>query len=407
MIEISKTPAELFASRALASQVRKELTENILPYWMKKMCNPSGGFHGRISGGENLDTEAPVGGIMTARILWTYASAYRVLGASAPDSEAYLNMALRAKRLLIDRFYDTEFGGTYWSLNPDFSPLDTKKQIYAIAFTIYGLAELYRACGDEEALEYAVKLFHDIENHSFDSVGGGYWEAFTREWAPIDDMRLSDKDANESKTMNTHLHVLEAYTCLYRVWKDRLLDLRLRGLIEIFEFKILGDDSHLRLFFDDRWNCGYDIVSYGHDIEASWLLHEAAIVLGDAAVLARVEALVPMIVRAASEGFTHDGGMIYEKEGTKVDADRHWWVQAESVVGYFNLWDHFGEQSGLEDALMCWEFIKNHLIDSENGEWHWSLRADGSVNRDDDKAGFWKCPYHNGRMCMEIIERVA
>ena len=407
MIEISKTPAELFASRALASQVRKELTENILPYWMKKMCNPSGGFHGRISGGEVLDTEAPVGGIMTARILWTYASAYRVLGASAPDSKAYLNMALRAKRLLIDRFYDTEFGGTYWSLNPDFSPLDTKKQIYAIAFTIYGLAELYRACGDEEALEYAVKLFHDIENHSFDSVGSGYWEAFTREWAPIEDMRLSDKDANESKTMNTHLHVLEAYTCLFRVWKDPLLELRLRGLIEIFEFKILGDDSHLRLFFDDRWNCGYDIVSYGHDIEASWLLHEAAIVLGDAAVLARVEALVPMIVRAASEGFTPDGGMIYEKEGTKVDADRHWWVQAESVVGYFNLWDHFGEQSGLENALMCWEFIKNHLIDREEGEWFWSLRADGSVNHDDDKAGFWKCPYHNGRMCMEIIERVA
>ena len=407
MIEISKTPAELFASRALASQVRKELTENILPYWMKKMCNPSEGFHGRISGEEELDTEAPVGGIMTARILWTFASAYRVLGASSTDSEAYLNMAVRAKKLLIDRFYDTDFGGTYWSLNPDFSPLDTKKQIYAIAFTIYGLAELYRACGDEEALEYAVKLFHDIENHSFDSAGDGYWEAFTREWAPIEDMRLSDKDANESKTMNTHLHVLEAYTCLFRVWKDPLLEARLRGLIEVFEQKILGSDGHLRLFFDDEWNCGYDIVSYGHDIEASWLLHEAAIVLGDASVLARVEALVPTIVRAASEGFTPDGGMIYETDGTKVDSDRHWWVQAETVVGYFNLWNHFGEQSGLENALMCWEFIKNHLIDRENGEWHWSLRADGSVNREDDKAGFWKCPYHNGRMCMEIIERVA
>ena len=406
MIEISKTPAELFASRALASQVRKELTENILPYWMKKMCNPYDGFYGRISGEEKLDTEAPVGGIMTARILWTFASAYRVLGSSSPDSEAYLNMAVRAKRLLIDRFYDTVFGGTYWSLNPDFSPLDTKKQIYAIAFTIYGLAELYRACRDEEALEYAVKLFHDIENHSFDSAGDGYWEAFTREWAPIEDMRLSDKDANESKTMNTHLHVLEAYTCLFRVWKDPLLEARLRGLIEVFEQKILGSDGHLRLFFDDEWNCGYDIVSYGHDIEASWLLHEAAIVLGDAAVLARVEALVPTIVRAASEGFTPDGGMIYETDGTKVDSDRHWWVQAETVVGYFNLWDHFGEQSGLENALMCWEFIKNHLIDRENGEWHWSLRADGSINRDDDKAGFWKCPYHNGRMCMEIIERV-
>ncbi len=425
MIEISKTPAELFASRALASQVRKELTENILPYWMKKMCNPSEGFHGRISGEEEIDTEAPVGGIMTARILWTFASAYRVLGASSPDSEAYLNMAVRAKKLLIDRFYDSDFGGTYWSLSPDFSPLDTKKQIYAIAFTIYGLAELYRACGDVEALEYAVKLFHDIEDHSFDSAGDGYWEAFTREWAPIEDMRLSDKDANESKTMNTHLHVLEAYTCLFRVWKDPLLETRLRGLIEVFERNILGADGHLRLFFNDDWNCSYDIVSYGHDIEASWLLHEAAIVLGDTSVLSRVEALVPTIVRAASEGFTPEGGMIYEMHGhagepsngrdnetsvcrsPKIDADRHWWVQAETVVGYFNLWDHFGEQSGLENALMCWEFIKASLIDSQNGEWHWSLRADGSVNREDDKAGFWKCPYHNGRMCMEIIERVA
>ena len=407
MTESAKTSAELFAARALASQVRKELKENILPYWMKKMCNPSEGFHGRISGREQMDTEAPVGGIMTARILWTFASAYRVLGASLTDSEGYLNMAVRAKRLLIDRFYDTDFGGTYWSLSPDFSPLDTKKQIYAIAFTIYGLAELYRACGDEEALEYAVKLFHDIEDHSFDSAGEGYWEAFTREWNPIEDMRLSDKDANESKTMNTHLHVLEAYTCLFRVWKDPLLEARLRGLIEVFEQKILGPDGHLRLFFDDNWNCGYDIVSYGHDIEASWLMHEAAIVLGDASVLGRVEALVPSIVRAASEGFSPDGGMIYEMDGTKVDSDRHWWVQAETVVGYFNLWDHFGEQSGLENALMCWEFIKNHLIDRENGEWHWSLRADGSINRDDDKAGFWKCPYHNGRMCMEIIERVA
>ena len=428
MSDMAKTSAELFASKALALQVRTELTQNILPYWINRICNPSGGFYGRISGTEEIDREAPVGGIMTARVLWTFASAYRVLGPSHPDSKTYLDMAIRAKRLLIDKFYDAEFGGTYWSLTPDFSPLDTKKQIYAIAFTIYGLAEFYRACGDEEALEYAVKLFHDIENHSFDSAGCGYWEAFTRKWAPIEDMRLSDKDANESKTMNTHLHVLEAYTCLYRVWKDRLLDLRLRGLIEIFEFKILGEDGHLKLFFDDSWNCGYDIVSYGHDIEASWLLHEAAIVLGDSAVLERVEGLVPMVVRAASEGFTPDGGMIYEMHGhaegpvngrgdeasdtcasevceRKVDADRHWWVQAESVVGYFNLWEHFGDQSGLENALMCWDFIKNHLIDRENGEWFWSLRADRSINRDDDKAGFWKCPYHNGRMCMEIIER--
>ena len=398
-----KTAAELFAAQALASQVQKELTENILPYWMGRMCRPEGGFYGRIDGEEKLDPSAPVGNIMTARMLWTFASAYRLL-----KDPAYLDMAIKAKNFIISNFYDAEHGGTYWSLNPDGSPLDTKKQIYAIAFTIYGLAELNRATGDAQALEYAIKLFNSIEDHSFDTEKDGYFEAFTRTWEPIEDMRLSDKDANESKTMNTHLHVLEAYTCLFRVWRNGLLEERLRNLIKIFEDRILGQDGHLRLFFDDDWNCGYEIVSYGHDIEASWLIHEAALVLGDADVLSRIEKLVPRIAAAAGEGFTREGGMIYEMNGADghVDADRHWWVQAETVVGYFNLWDHFGSQEGMENALSCWDFIKASLIDKENGEWHWSLRKDGTVNRTDDKAGFWKCPYHNGRMCMEIIERV-
>ena len=405
MTRPQKTAAELFAVQALASQVKKELIENILPYWASKMCNPAGGFYGRISGNEETDLSAPVGNIMTARLLWTFSSAYRLFKDSA-EAEGYLAMATRAKDLIISRFYDPEYGGTYWSLNPDGTPLDTKKQIYAIAFTIYGLAELNRATGDAKALEYAIKLFNSIEDHSFDTEKDGYFEAFTRTWDTIEDMRLSDKDANESKTMNTHLHLLEAYTCLYRVWKNSRLEERLRGLIGIFEKHILGPDGHLRLFFDDDWNSGYDIVSYGHDIEASWLIHEAALVLGDEAVIGRIEKLVPAIAAAAGEGFSPEGGMIYEKNAEETDRDRHWWVQAETVVGYLNLWDHFGTQEGLENALTCWDFIKVNLIDRENGEWFWSLREDGTVNRDDDKAGFWKCPYHNGRMCMEIIERV-
>lgn len=401
MKKAQKNPAELFAAQALKAQVKKELTENILPYWTSRMCREDGSFHGRIDGTEHIDRTAPLGNIMTARILWTFASAYRILG-----DEKYLDIALRAKDLLLNKFYDSEFGGTYWALNPNETPLDTKKQIYAIAFTIYGLAELNRATGDGQALEYAIKLFNSIEDHSFDTVKDGYFEAFTREWNVIEDMRLSDKDANESKTMNTHLHVLEAYTCLYRVWKNPLLEERLRGLIGIFETRIVGPDGHLKLFFDDDWNCSYDIVSYGHDIEASWLIHEAALVLGDAQVLERIAALVPRIAAAAGEGFTPEGGMIYERKGAETDGDRHWWVQAETAVGYFNLWDHFGSSEGMENALMSWEFIKSSIIDHEHGEWFWSLRSDGTVNRDDDKAGFWKCPYHNGRMCMEIIERL-
>ena len=405
-----KTAAELFAAQALATQLKAELSKNILPYWMGRVPDPDGGMYGRITGDDIVDPSAPIGNIMTARVLWTFASAYRLFKDSGDPASAkqYLEMAVMARNLIINRFYDPEFGGTYWSLNPDQTPLDTKKQIYAIAFTIYGLAELNRATGDGKALEYAIKLFNSIEEHSFDAVRGGYFEAFTREWADIEDMRLSDKDANESKTMNTHLHVLEAYTCLYRVWKNSLLEERLRGLISVFGQHIIGNDGHLKLFFDNDWNCGYDTVSYGHDIEASWLLHEAALVLGDDEVLERVEALVPRIAEAAGEGFSHEGGMIYEKHGPDgpADGDRHWWVQAETVVGYFNLWDHFGSQEGLEKALTCWEFIKGNLVDREKGEWFWSIREDGSVNREDDKAGFWKCPYHNGRMCMEIIERL-
>ena len=405
-----KTAAELFAAQALATQLKSELTKNILPYWMGRVPDPDGGMYGRITGDDIVDPSAPIGNIMTARVLWTFASAYRLFKDSDDPVSAkqYLEMAVMARNLIINRFYDPEFGGTYWSLNSDQSPQDTKKQIYAIAFAIYGLAELNRATGDGKALEYAIKLFNSIEEHSFDAVRGGYFEAFTREWAEIEDMRLSDKDANESKTMNTHLHVLEAYTCLYRVWKNPLLEERLRELISVFEQHIIGSDGHLKLFFDNDWNCGYETVSYGHDIEASWLLHEAALVLGDDEVLERVEALVPRIAEAAGEGFTHEGGMIYEKHGPDgpADGDRHWWVQAETVVGYFNLWDHFGSQEGLEKALTCWEFIKGNLVDKEKGEWFWSIREDGSVNIEDDKAGFWKCPYHNGRMCMEIIERL-
>ena len=402
MSTTDKTSAELLAAQALASQVKKELTENILPYWINKMCKPEGGFYGQINGSEELVADAPVGNIMTARVLWTFASAYRILG-----NQEYLEMALRAKKLLLEKFVDPEFGGTYWSINADGTPLDTKKQIYAIAFSIYGLSELNRATGDAEALEYAIKLFRSIEDHSFDAEKDGYFEAFTRTWEKIEDMRLSDKDANESKTMNTHLHILEAYTCLYRVWKNPLLEKQLRGLIEIFENRILAEDGHLKLFFNDDWHCGYDIFSYGHDIEASWLLHESALVLGDKDELAKVEARVPSIVAASTEGFTPEGGMIYEKLGDHIDGDRHWWVQAEAAVGYFNLWEHFGDQSGLENAIHCWEYIKKDIIDRKNGEWVWSIRPDGSVNTVEDKAGFWKCPYHNGRMCLEIIERIS
>ena len=390
----------------LKQEVQEVLTTNILPYWMNRMVDEeNGGFYGRITGMEQRVPEAEKGAILNARFLWTYSAAYRLL-----KKEEYLAMATRAKEYIIHHFYDKEFGGIYWSLDCKGAPLDTKKQIYALGFAIYGLSEYNRATEDKEALDYAVRLFESIEAHSFDAVKNGYCEALTREWDEIEDMRLSEKDANERKTMNTHLHILEPYTNLYRVWKDERLKKQLYNLILIFTDKILNRETgHLQLFFDDDWNSKYRIVSYGHDIEASWLIHEAALELGDKDLLAKVEPIVKQIAIAASEGFTSEGGMIYEKnpDTYRVDADRHWWVQAETVVGYMNLFQHFNDKEALQKAIACWDFIRKYLIDRENGEWYWSIRADGTVNREDDKAGFWKCPYHNGRMCMEVLMRLC
>ena len=388
----------------LRNEMRSELENNILPFWMNKMeDNEQGGFYGEITGNDELRPEASKGAILNARILWTFSAAYRLL--KKPE---YLKTATRAKRYLIDRFYDPEYGGIYWELDYKGNPLDTKKQIYAIGFAIYGLSEYACATGDAEALEYAQRLFEVIEQHSFDPVQNGYLEALTRDWQPIEDMRLSDKDENEKKTMNTHLHILEPYTNLYRIWKDERLERQLRNLIDVFITRILDPQTgHLNLFFEEDWTNKYRIYSYGHDIEASWLIHEAALVLGDETVLKRIEPLIVRIAQAADEGLNPDGSMIYENflDKQKIDRELHWWVQAENVVGHINLYQHFGDESALDIAVRCWEFIKAKLIDHEQGEWHWSILPDGTVNRKDDKAGFWKCPYHNGRMCMEVIER--
>ena len=386
----------------LQNEVQWELENNILPFWMNRMIdNEYGGFHGQITGNGLRVVHAPKGAILNARILWTFSAAYRLL--RKPE---YLETATRAKRYLIDKFYDQEFEGIYWELDYTGQPVQTKKQIYALGFAIYGLSEYNRATGDKEALDYAIRLFKAIEQYSFDPEKNGYMEAFTKDWKLIEDMRLSDKDENEKKTMNTHLHILEPYTNLYRVWKDARLERQLYNLIGLFTEKILDKDtSHLQLFFDDDWQSKYPVVSYGHDIEASWLLHEAARVLGDAGLIAEIEPVVKKIAAAASEGLTSDGGMIYEKNLTTghIDGDYHWWVQAETVVGYYNLFRYFGDRGALQHSIDCWEFIKRHLTDDVHGEWFWSLRADGSLNRDDDKAGFWKCPYHNGRMCIELL----
>ena len=390
----------------MKQEVQDVLQTNILPFWLDKMIDRENrGFYGRIDGHGVLHPDAEKGAILNARILWTFSAAYRVL--KRPE---YLAAATRAKDYILEHFYDKEFGGIYWSLDCLGRPKDTKKQFYAIGFAIYGLSEYARATADREALDYAIRLFECIEQHSLDRKDNGYIEACTREWGKIEDMRLSDFDANYPKSQNTHLHIIEPYTNLFRIWTDERLEKALRNLINIFTDKILNPETHhLDLFFDNDWTRGAGhLESYGHDIECSWLMHEAALVLGDEEVLRKVEPIVKLVAKASEKGLNADGSMVHEAnvDTGHVDDDLHWWVQAEAVVGFFNIYQYFGDEQALEKATHCWQYIKQNLIDNENGEWYWSRHADGTLNLEDDKAGFWKCPYHNGRMCLELIERI-
>ena len=391
----------------MKTEMQDVLQKNILRFWLDKMVDQEhGGFYGRIDGHEHLHADAEKGAILNARILWAFSAAYRVLG-----DKTYLEAASRAKHYIIDYFIDPEYGGVYWSLDCNGKPLDTKKQFYAIGFAIYGMSEYARATGDAEALKVAIDLYRCIEEHALDHEYNGYIEAMTRDWQPIADMRLSELDANYPKSQNTHLHIIEPYTNLYRVWKSDELKASLHNLIDIFTDRILNPETHhLDLFFDMDWKRGAGALeSYGHDIECSWLIHEAALVLGDAEVLKKVEPIVEMVAKASEKGLNADGSMVHEAnlDTGYVDSDLHWWVQAEAVVGFFNIYQYFGDESALQKAQHCWTYIKENLIDNENGEWHCSRRKDGTLNLDDDKAGFWKCPYHNSRMCLEIIERTV
>lgn len=388
----------------LSESAERELITNILPFWMNRMPDASqGGFFGRIDGMNNVIDSEPKGAILNARILWTFSAAFKDIG-----NPKYLSIATRSKDYIMTHFFDKVFGGTYWILKSDGTPLDTKKQIYSQAFFIYALSQYFIATGDEECKYKAIELFYLIEKHSFDKELNGYLEAFNREWDEISDLRLSEKDANEKKTMNTHLHILEAYTNLYRIWPDNNLRLQLKNLILLFLDKILDREScHLNLFFDEYWRIRSTLISYGHDIEASWLLYEAAAVLDDKELLKRVEGISVKVVNAAIEGLQPDGSLMYERDDavSHFDEDRHWWIQAEAVVGFLNAWELTGDKSYLDRFLKCYEYIEKHLIDRNNGEWFWSIMADGTVNTRDDKAGFWKCPYHNSRMCLEIMNR--
>jgi mannobiose 2-epimerase len=383
----------------------RELRSNILPFWTRRMIDhENGGFFGRMDGYGNIHKDSPKGAVLNGRILWTFCNAYNHFG-----ENEYKEAAEKSMQYIKNHFIDYDLGGVFWTVDPTGKPAETKKQIYAIAFILYGLASYYRVFRDKSARDLAIQLFDAIEDHSYDPAFDGYFEAYDREWNLLSDQRLSEKDSNEKKTMNTHLHILEAYTLLYMVLPNNKLARRLAGLIDLFLDRIIQSTYHFGLFFNDSWELRSRKVSFGHDIEASWLLCEAADVLDNAPLRQRVRKVALEIVdMTLREGFDHDGALLNERdEEGRLDSDKHWWPQAEAMIGLVNAYEMTGYDSYLEKAWQVWQFTKNKIVDPINGEWFFRVNREGWPYEKEDKAGLWKCPYHNSRACLEIIRRMG
>ncbi|WP_379084976.1 AGE family epimerase/isomerase [Pedobacter sp. UC225_65] len=385
------------------AEVTTEL-ENLLNWWMTfTVDHENGGFYGKVDPNNIVAPNAPKGLVLNARILYTFSSAYLLTG-----NDDYLRMADSAFSYLHTYFLDPEYGGFYWAVDFKGAMLDGKKQVYGQAFAIYAFAEYYKATQNEKALTLAKDGFWLLEKYSFDHIHLGYLEAFKKDWQAIDDLRLSDKDLNEKKSMNTHLHVIEAYTNLYAIWKNEVLAIAIKRLLANFATHIIHKDTHhLQLFFSENWEVKSSLVSFGHDIEAAWLLQEAAEIIADPEEITKFKNLALQISRASTSGLAQNGGLWYEYDPATAHWTKewHWWPQAEAMVGFFNAWQLSGEEQFLNHSLESWAFIKQYIRDSEKGEWHWGINENYSLMQGEDKAGFWKCPYHNGRACIALIKR--
>lgn len=395
--------------QSFRSEIEHEFS-SILSWWMNHAIDEQyGGFYGSIDHHNTVDILAPKGSVLNSRILWTFSAAYNFTG-----HQPYLKMATRAYEYIVTHLLDDTMGGIYWTVDHSGHPFDTKKQVYAQAFALYAFAEYYKATRQEPVKDRAIELYTLIERFSYDKEQEGYYEAFTREWGPLNDLRLSAKDANEKKSMNTHLHVLEAYTNLHRIWPDEGLRKQITRLINNFLDHIVHPVTyHQTLFFDEHWHNRSSIVSFGHDVEASWLLTEAAHIIPDGELIIRVKKVALQMAYAAARGLDYDGGMWYEQDSATSlwVKEKHWWPQAEALVGFFHAWQVSGDNAFLQHTLNNWEFIRENIIDTTLGEWRWGVLNEASGTEKtimswEDKAGLWKCPYHNGRACIELMKRI-
>jgi len=395
-----------------------ELHEDILPYWMKYGVEKNGhGFYGAVNLEGNPVLTANKTSVLNARILWTFSAAALLDG-----NQEYAAIADKAYTVVSEDFEDKELGGYYMELTSDNKVANDIKHTYAQAFVIYSLCKYYEFRQLDSVMHKIQELFTLLESKTKDPENIGYRESFTRDWKIIGENRMADN--NEPKSMNTHLHVLEAWAALYKIWKDPKVELRLTELMNLFLDKIIRKNGHFGIFFDEAFNeadSSLGICSFGHDIEGSWLLWEAAEILGNKDIQKKMRLVaVKMVDKIERVAVDKDGGLFLESTrfGSHVKTNKHWWQQAETLVGFMNAYELTGDVKYWENVKQTWNFIDTYLIDHQGGEWYTKLNRLGvpyliepkddpsPYYRNDWKIDPWKCPYHNGRAMMEMMKRI-
>lgn len=385
----------------MVEEIKVHLQERLIPFWKKMKDDEHDGYYGWMNYDLRIDKRAVKGCILNSRIMWFFSNAFLILGEAG-----LLDYAKHGFTFMKNYCMDRKYGGLYWSISFDDEPADTTKYTYNQAFAIYALASYYDASGDETALEMALSLFHTIEEKCTDEYG--YREAFTRDFEEIDNDKLSENGVIAEKTMNTLLHVFEAYTELYRVSQNAVVKKRLIWIMNIFADKVYNPHLHRQeVFFDREWNSILDLHSYGHDIETAWLLDHGLDVLKEEELERRIRPIISDLTEQIYK-IAYDGhSLANECEKGIVDTKRIWWVQAEGVVGFLNGYQRDKSKTEyLKAAESVWKYITKNIVDERpEGEWFWAVDKDGSPIAELPVVEPWKCPYHNGRMCFEAIRR--
>lgn len=396
----------MFDIEVYKKALEQEVNDNILSFWLELQDHQHGGFYCYADFDGNIDASHPKAVLLHSRILWAFSAAYRVLGRAE-----YAAAARHAFEFLTRQAMDSVKGGVYWMLDHQGQVTDSQKHIYNQGFAIYALAEFHRATGDVQARELAIGLFNLIEQHAYDAEHKGYFEAYDQDWNSIENALICDtaEGVVTEKSMNTHLHILEAYANLLRIYPDAKLEARVKELIDLFRERIILPNQHFGLFFTRDWQCVSRDISYGHDIEGTWLIDDAVRLLSDKHYVREITTLTTQMAQVTlQEGLDSDGAIFNElRDRHLLDTDRVWWVQAEGMVGFFNAYLKSLNPAFHKAALDCWHIINQQLIDKNNGEWYWKTYRDGRPYLDRAKVEPWKCPYHNGRACLELIERLS